>query len=194
MRSEAGTFLPDESELLSRLWLNATDASRVCGVTVRQLTYWTDRGIVATRDGDNRTYDMQALRRVIAIKRIMLEGFTLEKAAQLVEKHDMAAQQADLAVSPSYLDDTITRVHAFVPKVAAYLALGRLNRLAAALVGTDLERCFEEGANDGAVAVRVAETLDQASVAVDRALSELARPAVADVASKGLAPAPSAPV
>ena len=178
MRPDAWAFLPIEAELLSRLRLNATDAARVCGVTVRQLTYWTDRGIVETHDGDNRTYDLAALRKVVAIKRAMLEGYTLERAAQLVESSNAAVGNADSAISATYLDDLIGRVHAFVPKMAAYLALGRLRRLTTALVDTDLERCFGEDADPSQAARRVAGILDQASLGVDRALSELARPAV----------------
>src|SRR5512146_3319156 len=85
--------LPQEDELLARLWLNATDAAKVCGVTVRQLTYWTDKGIIPSHDASARSYDIAGLRKVVAIKRAMLAGYTLEKASQLLE--ELARDPAD---------------------------------------------------------------------------------------------------
>ncbi|MHB1133808.1 MAG: MerR family transcriptional regulator [Chloroflexota bacterium] len=175
MRPDTGGFLPNEGELLSRLYVNATDAARICGVTVRQLTYWTDRGIVATREGDARTYDEQALRKVLAIKDQMLQGYTLEKAAQLTAV-STAGDSAEQQVEPAYLERLSTAVEAFAPRVKAYLALGRARRATAALTAAQLEPCFGDGAEVDAVARRIAAVLDEVTFVAETALAEVSGP------------------
>ncbi|MCL5108772.1 MAG: MerR family transcriptional regulator [Chloroflexi bacterium] len=168
MASEAGSFLPDEDELLSRLWLNATDAARVCGVTVRQLTYWTDRGIIRSHNGDGRTYDLAALRKTVAIKRIMLEGYTLEKAAQLVESAERA-EEPDLGLG--YIDRLLAEVRVCAPRMPALLALGRLRRVAAAAAGLDLERCLAEDDGTGDTARQIASLLNNSAAALEQSMA-----------------------
>ena len=52
----------DFSELLERLELGIGQAARLCGVSIRQLSYWTDKGVIKPIErGSSRTYDYPAL-------------------------------------------------------------------------------------------------------------------------------------
>ena len=69
-------------QVLQRLRLSVGEAARVSGVTVRQLSYWTDKGLVrALGAPGQRRYDYRALERIAHIRANLSEGYTLEEAA-----------------------------------------------------------------------------------------------------------------
>src|SRR5437879_1449516 len=88
-------LIANDGEVLSRLRLSAAEAARVCNVTPRQLIYWTKKGLVkASAEGDH-DYDVYAMEKVIRIRQALAKGYSLEKAAQLVQR-DIASIQTEM--------------------------------------------------------------------------------------------------
>lgn len=81
--STEAVALPDTLlwESLAHLQLNIAQTAAMCGISVRQLGYWTKQGYVAAEGvGERRMYGMVALRRILAIRRRMSEGASLRQA------------------------------------------------------------------------------------------------------------------
>lgn len=179
MQSRVPDLLPDEARLLSRLLLNATDAARVCGVTVRQLTYWTDKGIVSGDGEGGRSYDLAALRKAIAIKQAMLDGYTLEKAAQLVETLASGRGAASSSNAPSpntlvaYLDELCARLAVARETLSARLALADLRRAAFRVEEVGIERLLGGRQDRGEVATQLAVVFYRAAETIDRTVEAL---------------------
>jgi DNA-binding transcriptional MerR regulator len=71
----------DIHDLVSRLRLGIGQAAALCNVSIRQLSYWTDKGIIVPIDEEkNRSYDYTALEKVALIKQALDQGFSLEGA------------------------------------------------------------------------------------------------------------------
>src|SRR5713101_755152 len=88
-------LIANDGEVLARLRLSAAEPARVCNVTPRQLIYWTKKGLVkASADGDH-DYDVYAMEKVIRIRQSLAKGYSLEKAAQLVNR-DIASLQGEV--------------------------------------------------------------------------------------------------
>jgi len=87
----------EAAELLKGLKLTTGKAAQFAGVSRRQLCYWTDTGIVASMDSDDgdddgdsasrRTYDFDALYRVLLIKQALEHSSGLRRAARDVERY-----------------------------------------------------------------------------------------------------------
>ena len=72
-------------EALPELTLNIAQTAALCGISVRQLGYWTRQGYVAAQgQGARRTYGLEAVRRVLAIRKAMDGGASLRQALRLV--------------------------------------------------------------------------------------------------------------
>ena len=93
-------LIANDGEVLSRLRLSAAEAARVCNVTPRQLIYWTKKGLVRPSEDGEHDYDVYAMEKVIRIRQALAKGYSLEKAAQLVQR-DLAS----LATDAKRLDD-----------------------------------------------------------------------------------------
>jgi len=81
-------------ELLQRLKLTTGKAAQFTGVSRRQLTYWTDTGIVTAVEGEEeegdssrRAYDFDALHRVLLIKQALERSPGLRRAAREVDRY-----------------------------------------------------------------------------------------------------------
>ena len=91
----ARLLIQNEGEVIARLRLSAAEAARVCNVTPRQLIYWTKKGIIKPSPHDEHDYDIHAMEKVIRIRQALERGYSLEKAAQVVDR-EIAAQRAEL--------------------------------------------------------------------------------------------------
>jgi DNA-binding transcriptional MerR regulator len=68
-------------EALPHLQLNIAQTAALCGISVRQLGYWTKQGYVtASGRGARRLYGLEALRRVLAVRNAMNNGASLRQA------------------------------------------------------------------------------------------------------------------
>jgi DNA-binding transcriptional MerR regulator len=147
----ARILIANDGEVLSRLRLSAAEAARVCNVTPRQLIYWTKKGLVkASADGDH-DYDVYAMEKVIRIRQALAKGYSLEKAAQLVQR-ELAGLQGEMKrlddLPAEDLEDELRRrlerleerVVSLRRSLPASLSLARLRRATA-----ELARMEEQG-------------------------------------------------
>jgi hypothetical protein len=80
---------------LPELKLNIAQTATLCGISVRQLGYWTKQGYVtAVGRGDRRLYDLSALRRILGIRLAMQNGASLRQALRGTTPLDPAVTHA----------------------------------------------------------------------------------------------------
>jgi len=91
----------DPFELLERLRLTTGKAAEFCGVSRRQLCYWTDIGLVSATEDDpdeedqdtsedntsRRSYDFAALYKIMLIKQVLSRVKGLRRAAKEINDH-----------------------------------------------------------------------------------------------------------
>ncbi|MBV9121047.1 MAG: MerR family transcriptional regulator [Chloroflexi bacterium] len=95
---------PIQDHLLDRLRVSVGEAARLTGVSVRQLSYWTQKGLVrALGAPTKKRYDMRALERIALIKRHLNEGYALDEAARQAERLQRSARASRLALDPQEL-------------------------------------------------------------------------------------------
>ncbi len=126
----------EPSELLRGLRLTTGKAAQFAGVSRRQLCYWTDTGIVNSMEGDEdenedsarRSYDFEALHRVLLIKQALERSSGLRRAAREVERHlaDRKRRADELAASieqkrEEFLTEQADRLEALAERVQQML-------------------------------------------------------------------------
>ena len=89
-------------EALPDLTLNIAQTAALCGISVRQLGYWTRQGYVTAQGrGARRTYGLEAVRRVLAIRKAMDGGASLRQALRLVGSPETRPAPSSLPASPA---------------------------------------------------------------------------------------------
>ena len=168
-------LIANDGEVLSRLRLSAAEAARVCNVTPRQLIYWTKKGLVKPSEDGEHDYDVYAMEKVIRIRQALAKGYSLEKAAQLVQR-DLAS----LATDAKRLDDLPTedlegelrrrlerleeRVMLLRRNLPTSLSVARLRKAVAELARLETMGELREGANgEGAksLVMRLGRAVDE---------------------------------
>jgi DNA-binding transcriptional MerR regulator len=182
----------EPAQLLKNLELTTGKAAEFAGVSRRQLCYWTDTGIVSAvegggdDDGDSaarRTYDFDALHRVLLIKRALEQSAGLRRAAREVDQHiterrrkaeelgNSIEQSRDefLTEQADKLEAIATRVQELAPELAdreqaseLYQALEWLDRLAERVQAGEV--LLEE---DAEACLRLASRTDQAEAKLE---------------------------
>lgn len=79
--------------LLQRLNLSSGKAAELCQISRRQLTYWTEKGIISTITDNNApleeerySYDYTAIKRILRIKQHLRPGCGLMRAARIANE------------------------------------------------------------------------------------------------------------
>lgn len=94
------TFDPLLWEALPELNLNIAQTAELCGISVRQLGYWTRQGYVTAQGkGTRRTYGLEAVRQLLAIRKAMRSGLSLRQALRSVA--DAPSSSVPPIISPS---------------------------------------------------------------------------------------------
>jgi len=169
-------LIQNEGEVIGRLRLSAAEAARVCNVTPRQLIYWTKKGIIKPSPHDEHDYDIYAMEKVIRIRQALDRGYSLEKAAQVVEQ-EMASQRSELDRLDSMTAEDLEgelrqrleglegRVQQLRRTLPASLTLARLRRAVGALDSLEHSGTLHTTASNGdtakAVAVRLSRAVDE---------------------------------
>lgn len=82
--------LLDDHEFLSNLIVGIGEVAEITGIPQRQLRYWQEKGIIsASKEGSSTTtrrFDYLQIKKILLIKELLDEGYTLEAAAQKIEK------------------------------------------------------------------------------------------------------------
>jgi len=178
--------------LLQQLKLTTGKAAQFCGVSRRQLCYWTDTGIVSSIEGEDeeetddaarRSYDFDALHRVLLIQQALKHTPGLRRAAREVEQHlagrrrraeelansieqkreDFLTEQADM------LENLANKIREQLPRVQfrerlleLYTGMEWLSRLADRVMAGEL--LLEE---DARACLRLASLIEQAEARLD---------------------------
>ncbi len=70
--------------------LGIGETSRISGATTTQIRYWEKKGLIQSiqyEEGKNKRYSLKNITSIIFIKTMMDEGYTLQKAADKLQKH-----------------------------------------------------------------------------------------------------------
>ena len=169
-------FIANDGEVLARLRLSAAEAARVCSVTPRQLIYWTKKGLVKASANGDHDYDVYAMEKVIRIRQALAKGYSLEKAAQLVQR-DMSSLQGEVKrldemPSEDLEDELRRRLERLEERVAmlrrslpASLSLARLRRATAELARLEeqgmLQTAGATGEGARALVLRLGRAVDE---------------------------------
>lgn len=88
--------LPNDAELLSRLVVGIGEVAKISGVPIRQLRYWETKGIIDPVEpgATVRCYKVPTIKRILLIKELLDEGYTLDAAAMRVQKRLEALDKA----------------------------------------------------------------------------------------------------
>jgi DNA-binding transcriptional MerR regulator len=146
----------DLSKLLERLELGIGQAAQLCGVSIRQLSYWTDKGIIKPAEqGGSRTYDYGSIEKVCLIKQALDQGYSLEGA--VAETDAYLAQRGKDQGALGSMDDVELRklvlaradkLHQFADRIRrglrTYRVSGDLGRLVASVNGLEKLIAFLE--------------------------------------------------
>jgi len=175
----------EPAELLKNLELTTGKAAEFAGVSRRQLCYWTDTGIISAVEGDDddgdssarRTYDFDALHKVLLIKRALEHSAGLRRAAREVDQYltqrrrsadelaNSIEQKRDefLTEQADKLEAIAAHIRQLVPELKdrdqvleLHQALDWLDRLAERVQGGEL--LLEEDAD---ACLRLASRIDQ---------------------------------
>jgi len=180
----AQVLVANDGEVISRLRLSAAEAARVCKVTPRQLIYWTKKGLVSpSADGDH-DYDVFAMEKVIRIRQALEKGYSLEKAAQIVQRelNSLAAEverlgslgsdelEAELRRRLERLEERLASVRRTLP---AALEMGRLRRAVALLARLEAQGELHRAGQDGDAAKSLTLRLGRAVEELEHVLNEV---------------------
>ncbi|MGC5327721.1 MerR family transcriptional regulator [Brevibacillus sp. SYSU BS000544] len=76
-------------ELLGKLVVGIGEVSDITGVPQRQIRYWEEKGIIHSSkegEGTTRKYDYLNIKKILLVKELMDDGFTLDAASRKVEE------------------------------------------------------------------------------------------------------------
>lgn len=74
---------------LQKLIVGIGEVSTITEVPTRQIRYWEEKGIISSlsdEKGKNRRYDYANIKKILLIKELMDEGYSLDGAVKKVEK------------------------------------------------------------------------------------------------------------
>ncbi|BBI34320.1 MerR family transcriptional regulator [Cohnella abietis] len=76
-------------DLLRKLIVGIGEVADISGVPQRQIRYWEDKGIIQSvkeGEGTTRKYDYLNIKKVLLVKDLLDDGYTLDAAARKVEE------------------------------------------------------------------------------------------------------------
>lgn len=78
-----------DPEIISKMVVSIGDVSKITKVPIRQLRYWEEKEIissVAESEGKTRRFDYANIKKILLIKELLDEGYTLEASVKKVEE------------------------------------------------------------------------------------------------------------
>ena len=76
-------------DLLGKLVVGIGEVSDITGVPQRQIRYWEEKGILQSSnegEGTTRKYNYLNIKKILLVKELIDDGFTLDAAAKKVEE------------------------------------------------------------------------------------------------------------
>jgi DNA-binding transcriptional MerR regulator len=79
--------LRSDTEFLSKLIVGIGEVSEITGIPQRQIRYWEAKGYIASVQGKTTTrrFDYKTIKKMLLIKELLEEGYTLESAVRKVD-------------------------------------------------------------------------------------------------------------
>jgi len=84
-------------DFLDKLVVGIWEVSQITGNATRQIRYWEDKGIIVSlteEEGKNRRYDYKNIKKMLLIKELIDEGYTLDAAVDKIRKRVENIEQA----------------------------------------------------------------------------------------------------
>lgn len=152
-------------EVLPNLTLNIAQTAALCGISVRQLGYWTRQSYVTAQgQGARRTYGLEAVRHVLAIHKAMDGGASLRQALRLISIREPAAPSASpVLASPAPTESLVSDAGPPVPAALSSVESHALARCLRAFFETN--RYVRDHA--GGLAVKVGRAEDDVRVVAE---------------------------
>ncbi len=75
-------------DFLDKVIVGIGEVSQITEIPTRQIRYWEDKGIIISlteKEGKNRRYDYKNIKKMLLIKELMEEGYTLDASAEKVK-------------------------------------------------------------------------------------------------------------
>ncbi|MBH5320473.1 MerR family transcriptional regulator [Paenibacillus sp. GSMTC-2017] len=75
-------------DFISKLVVGIGEVAEITDVATRQIRYWEEKGIISSSketEGTTRKYDYLNVKKIILIKELLDDGYTLDAAAKKVE-------------------------------------------------------------------------------------------------------------
>jgi DNA-binding transcriptional MerR regulator len=88
-KSQTSNDISFDFDFLDKLVVGIGEVSQITGIPTRQIRYWEDKGIIVSlteEEGKNRRYNYANIKRMLLIKELMDEGYTLDAAGEKVKK------------------------------------------------------------------------------------------------------------
>lgn len=180
-KKRAGLRAIDIRDLIARLRLGIGQAADLCDVSIRQLSYWTDKGIITPVDEEkNRSYDYAELEKVALIKQALDQGYSLEgavaEAEAFVKRRDQERKRLETMPDAEIEQYVLTQANQLQSlsdkirrEIRTYRVSGQLQGAAASLGGVDRLISFFE-ANPYTV-----NTARQIAIRLGREMGEVER-------------------
>ncbi|WP_119790028.1 MerR family transcriptional regulator [Flavobacterium anhuiense] len=88
-KEKANKDLSFDFDFLDKLVVGIGEVSQITGIPTRQIRYWEDKGIISSlteEEGKNRRYNYENIKKMLLIKELIDEGYTLDASAEKVKK------------------------------------------------------------------------------------------------------------
>lgn len=88
-KPETNKDLSFDFDFLNKLVVGIGEVSQITGIPTRQIRYWEEKGIIISlteEEGKNRRYNYENIKKMLLIKELMDEGYTLDASAEKVKK------------------------------------------------------------------------------------------------------------
>ncbi len=83
------TDLSFDFDFLDKLVVGIGEVAQITGIPTRQIRYWEEKGIIVSlteEEGKNRRYNYENIKKMLLIKELIEEGYTLDASADKVKK------------------------------------------------------------------------------------------------------------
>lgn len=87
-KGKSDSDLSFDFDFLDKLVVGIGEVSQITGIPTRQIRYWEDKGIITSlteEEGKNRRYDYKNIKKMLLVKELLDEGFTLDASAEKVK-------------------------------------------------------------------------------------------------------------
>lgn len=97
-------------DFIKKLVVGIGEVSSITGIPIRQIRYWEKKGIlksISDNTTTTRRYDYMNIKKIMLIKELLDEGYTLDASTKKVEQRQAAMNEAFARLSMEQEKDEI---------------------------------------------------------------------------------------